>query len=65
MSEMTIPLECQPSRENYMAVLDAAGEPCECDPRLELVKTEVDDSLCKPCQVRKVLNKLAELSEEL
>lgn len=62
---MIVTLDYTPSIEDFRAALFVAGKPCECDPRLELVRTEIDESLCKPCQARKVLNRLAELSENL
>jgi hypothetical protein len=64
MSEQTIPLEREPSREEYMAVRNAAGEPCECTEEMKLVFAETS-VCCKPCAARQVLNGITTLADTL
>jgi hypothetical protein len=53
-----------PTREQYMTVLHLAGEPCECEAWVKLMKGEVgDDKRCKPCRARKALEAVKKVAE--
>jgi len=64
MSEQTVELKHDATREDFYAVKDAAEAACDCTEEMKLMFKETGVS-CKPCAARHVLNGLATLSETL
>lgn len=53
-----------PSRAQYMIALHFAGEPCECESWVKLMRGEVsDDKRCQPCRARKALEMVRRVAE--
>lgn len=68
--EPTVRLDMMPTREDFMAALQAASWPCECPPLTSvlfaaLMATYAARRCCKGCQARRLLSELAGFSETL
>jgi hypothetical protein len=58
-----VTLERSPTREDYLLVVNAAAEPCECTGSQR--EGNALPELCGPCEARRILNDVVTLAEEL
>ena len=65
MSAANIELVRAPTPDEFCLVDDAARKPCECAEQMKAALTHGDETMCKPCAARQLLNGIASLAETL
>lgn len=59
-----IPLERTPRTEDYDDVLSLAHQDCECTRAMRSDLKHGDETICRPCAARQVMNGLTSLADE-
>jgi hypothetical protein len=54
-----------PKPDDFCKVDDASARPCECSEQMKAGLAHGDETLCKPCAARQLLNGIATLADQL